>query len=289
MRDRDHSRAITLLVGAALCWSIGGVLIKFVPWPPLAVAGGRGLIAAVFLATVLRPLRFTWSPVQIAAAIAYAGCTITFVTATKLTTAANAILLQYTAPVYVALLGPWFLGERTRRSDWFALALTLGGMALFFADKLEPKHAVGNIVAIISGVFFAGMTLLLRKQKDGSPVESIILGNVLAGLIGLPSILSAPAMPAVGWAALATLGVVQLGLSYWLYARAVKHVTALELVLIPVLEPILNPTFTWLAYGERPGRWALYGGAIVLAVVTYRALSGQSRSASGQTATENPK
>lgn len=271
MRDPDHSRSIGLLLCAALCWSIGGVLIKFVPWPPLAVAGGRGLIAAVFLAVAIRPLRFTWSPLQLGAAVAYAGCTITFVTATKLTTAANAILLQYTAPVYVALLSAWFLDEPTRRIDWIALVITLAGMTLFFADGLELRHTLGNIVAIVSGLFFAAMTLLLRKQKDGSPIESIVLGNVLAGAVGLVSIIKAPMLAPTGWLALSALGVVQLGLSYLLYARAVKHVSALELVLIPVLEPILNPIWTWWAYGEKPGTWAFYGGAVVLGAVTWRA------------------
>ncbi|PTY08757.1 EamA family transporter [Opitutaceae bacterium EW11] len=272
VRDPAHSRSIGLLVLTALCWSLGGVLIKYVAWTPLAVAGGRGFIAAALLAFAFRPLRFTWSPLQIGAALAYAGCTISFVTATKLTTAANAILLQYTAPVYVALLSSWLLGERTRRVDWLTLAVVLGGMALFFADELEMRHALGNAIAILSGVFFAAMTLLLRKQKDGSPAESIILGNLIAGVVGLPSIVQSPLLTPSGWGALALLGTVQLGLSYYFYAKAVKHVTALELVLIPVLEPILNPIWAWLAYGERPGPWAFVGGAIVLGAVTWRAL-----------------
>ena len=271
VRDKSHSRAVGLLLLAALCWSIGGVLIKYIPWPPLALAGGRGLIAAMFLAVTVRPLRFTWSPVQLGAAFAYAGCTITFVTANKLTTSANAIVLQYTAPVYVALLSAWFLGERTRKADWIALTVTLLGMGLFFADELELKHTWGNIVAIISGVFFAAMTLLLRKQKDGSPAESIILGNLLAAAIGAPFMLRAPNLPPEGWVALLVLGSIQLGLSYLFYSRAVKHVLALELVLIPVLEPILNPIWTWLAYDERPGRWAFVGGIIVLGAVLWRA------------------
>lgn len=278
VRDNRHSRSLGLLLIAALCWSIGGVLIKYVAWPPLAVAGGRGLIAALFLAVMVRPLRFNWSPVQLGAAVAYAGCTITFVTANKLTTSANAILLQYTAPVYVALLSAWFLGERTRRADWIALGLTFSGMILFFADGLELRHTLGNIVAIISGVFFAAMTLLLRKQKDGSPTESIILGNLIAAAVGLPFILRAPLLPADGWLALFVLGVVQLGVSYLLYARAVKHLSALEMVLIPVLEPILNPLWTWLAYGEKPGRWAFLGGAVVLGAVTWRAVGTIQRS-----------
>ncbi len=208
---------------------------------------------------------------QIAAAVAYAACTVTFVTATKLTTAANAILLQYTAPVYVALLSAWFLDEPIRPADWAALAVVLAGMGLFFGDELKFENLTGNLIAIASGVCFAAMTLLMRKQKDGSPVESLVLGNVIAFVIGAPWMLRAPHLPPSGWLALLILGFVQLGLSYWLYARAIKHITALELVLLPVLEPILNPLWTWLAYGEHPGHWAFAGAVLVLGGVTTNA------------------
>jgi drug/metabolite transporter (DMT)-like permease len=272
MPQHNHRRAVGQLLVAALCWSIAGVLVKPIAWPPLAVAGGRGLIAALFLIATHRQLRFTGSRVQLGAAAAYAACTITFVTATKLTTAANAILLQYTAPIYIALFGAWFLGERTRRRDWLTIAIVLGGMLLFFADELKPGHALGNGIAVASGFFFAMMTLLLRKQKDGSPIESIILGNLAAFFVGLPWMVTSPWPSSSGLAALLALGCVQLGVSYLLYARAIKQVTALEAVLIPVIEPILNPLWTLWATGERPGRWALVGGAIVLGGVTVRAV-----------------
>lgn len=266
-----HTRSVLLLVIAALCWSLGGLLIKAVTWPPLAVAGGRGLIAAVFLLLTNRGLRFHFSRDQVLGAVAYAACTVTFCTATKLTTAANAILLQYTAPVWVALFGAWFLGERATRTDWITIVVVLAGMGLFFADSLEVAHLVGNVIAVISGVCFAAMTLALRKQKDTSAAESIILGNLLAFAIGAWWIFHAPALPARGWAALLVLGVVQLGVSYWLYARAIKHVSALEAVLIPVIEPILNPVWVLLSLGEKPTTFALAGGVIVLAAVTTRA------------------
>ncbi len=268
-----HTRSVLLLIVAALCWSLGGLLIKSVPWPPLAVAGGRGLIAALFLLATNRGLRFHLSRVQLLDALGYAACTITFCVATKLTTAANAILLQYTAPVWIALFGAWFLGERATRADWFTITAVLAGMTLFFADNLELANVLGNSLAALSGICFAGMTIALRKQKDTSASESIILGNLLAFAVGLPWIVGAPALPPSGWLALVLLGVVQLGVSYWLYARAIKHVTALEAVLIPVIEPILNPVWVLLATGEKPSRLALVGGAIVLTAVTLRAVA----------------
>jgi drug/metabolite transporter (DMT)-like permease len=261
------------MAAAALCWSLGGLLIKSVAWPPLAVAGGRGFIAAGFLAVFAPRFRFTWSAAQIGGALAYAGTTILFVTANKLTTAANAILLQYTAPVWIALFGAWFLGERATRADWLTIAVVFGGMALFFCDDLRFAGFAGNLVALASGVAFASMTLLLRKQKDTSAEESIFLGNLLAGVIGIPFMFSAHSLPSArGWIALALLGVVQLGLSYLLYARAIRHVTALEAVLIPVIEPILNPVWVLLVLGERPGPLSLLGGVIVLSAVTVRTL-----------------
>jgi drug/metabolite transporter (DMT)-like permease len=263
-----------LLIGTALCWSLAGVLIKFVAttWPGLAVAGGRGFIAALFLLATNRRLRFHFSSDQIIGAVGYAACTLTFCTATTLTSAANAILLQYTAPVWIALFGAWFLGEHATRADWVTIAVALGGMVLFFKDSLTLGHLHGDVLAVLSGVCFAGMTIAMRRQKDSSPVESIILGNLLAFVVGLPWIVKAPMLPASGWAALLTLGVVQLGVSYWLYARAIKHVTALEAVLIPVIEPILNPIWVLLFVHEKPSRWAVIGGAVVLGAATFRAI-----------------
>ena len=274
MRDPAHTKSVGLLLGAALCWSLAGVLFKHVEWPGLAAAGGRGLIAALFLLAVSwRSLRFTWSPLQLGAAAAYAACTILFTLANKMTTAANAILLQYTAPVWIALLGAWLLNERTTRADWLTIAAVLGGLAVFFYEGLQLGNIAGLVVALASGLGFAVMTILMRKQKHASALESIILGNLLSFLIGLPALWHAPALPATGWLALGLLGVVQLGLAYLLYAKAIKHVTALEAVLIPVIEPILNPVWVMIAVGERPSPLALLGGALVLGAVTTRALS----------------
>jgi len=273
VKNPAHTRAIGLLVLAALCWSLGGLLIKSVGWPPLAVAGGRGFIAGLFLVATSRGLKFHFSRAQVTGAICYGACTVTFCVATKLTTAANAILLQYTAPVWIALFGAWLIGEHPTRADWWTIAVALGGMTLFFADSLDLTAVLGNSIAVVSGLCFAGMVIALRKQKDSSVVESIILGNLVAFLVGLPWIVRAPMLPATGWAAMLALGVVQLGISYWLYARAIKHVTALEAVLIPVIEPILNPIWVLLMLGERPTSLALFGGAVVLSAVTLRAIA----------------
>ena len=273
MQDPDHNKSVGLLLSAALLWSMAGVLFKFVQWPSLAAAGGRGLIAAIFLLVLCRgSLRFTWSPLQLGTAVAYAACTVLFAMANKLTTAANAILLQYTAPVWIALFGAWFLGERATRADWATIAVVFAGMGIFLYDGLRLNDLGGILVAISSGIFFAASILLMRKQKKGSAIESIILGNLLGFLIGLPAIWSAPPLSGTSALALLVLGTGQLGLAYLLYARAIKHVTALEAVIIPVIEPILNPVWVMCFIGERPSPLSLVGGVIVLGAVTWRAI-----------------
>jgi drug/metabolite transporter (DMT)-like permease len=261
-----------LLLLAALCWSLGGVLIKSIDWPPMAVAGGRSALAIpIILLCVGRP-KFTFSAAQIGGAIGYAGTVILFVFATRMTTAANAIFLQYTAPIYVALLGRWYLGERASRIDWLVIAVALLGIALFFMDRLTSAGMWGNIIALGSGLAFASVALFLRKEKAGSPVASILLGNILVALAGLPFMLQAPSLGEGGLWRLVLLGTVQLGLPYVFYAIAIKQVTALEATLIPLLEPVLNPLWVMLALGERPGPWAIVGGLLVLGAVLGRGL-----------------
>ncbi|MGQ9647196.1 MAG: DMT family transporter [Thermodesulfobacteriota bacterium] len=266
-----RSKAILLLLLSAILWSSGGLFIKMVSWNPVAIAGLRSFIAMMVIVAYVRRPRFTWSVPQIGGAIAYAVTVTLFVIATKLTTAANAILLQYTAPLYVAFLGAWFLGERTRWFDWVSIAVVIGGMGLFFLDHLAPGNLLGNLLAIVSGISFAFLVLFMRKQKNESPFETIILGNLFTGLTGLPLMFgSGPDVRS--WVGLLFLGVIQLGVSYVLYSKAIRHVTALEAILIPGAEPILNPIWVFIILGERPGRWALVGGLIVLIVVTLRSL-----------------
>jgi drug/metabolite transporter (DMT)-like permease len=268
----SHSAAVGLILLSAALWSLGGIGIKQVEWSAPAIAATRGLIAAATILAWMRGrLHFTWSRWQLGAAACYAGTTLLFVFSNKLTTAANAILLQYTAPIYVALLAPRWLGERSRPGDWISVLVTLAGMGLFFLDELDAEASLGNLLAIASGVTLAGMILCLRKQKHGSPVESAVLGNLVVALCGLP-FLHGPWPDAGGWTWLVVLGVIQLGLGYLAYAHAVRSATAMEATLLPMIEPVLNPIWVLLAIGEVPGRFALIGGAVVLGTVAWRAM-----------------
>lgn len=280
---RHRFLPLLLLLLAAVLWSLAGVLIKSVHGHPMALAAGRSLIAIpVMLLCIGRP-RFSFSPAQIGGAIGYALTVALFVFATRMTTAANAIFLQYTAPIYVAIIGRWYLGERALPIDWLVIAIALAGIALFFFDKLSASGLWGNVVALGSGVAFASLVLFLRKERAGSPVTSAILGNALVAVAGLP-ILVRTHFSATDLRLLLILGVVQLGLPYVFYTAAIKHVTALEATLVTLIEPILNPTWVMLALGERPGRWAIVGGILVLgAVLTRGAMIVRTRRAADVT------
>lgn len=272
----QRQRAIVELVTTAVLWSLGGFLIKWVNWHPVAIAGMRSAIAAIIMIVFCRPLKFNRSFFQIGGAVFYMLTVILFVVANKLTTAANAILLQYTAPIYVALFGKWFLGEKTHPMDWWTIGFTGGGMILFFQDNLTVGGFWGNIAAIASGIAFAGLVMFTRKQKNGSSLESMVLGNILTAFIGLPFMFgSAPDIQ--GWMGLGLLGVFQLGISYILFSKALKHLTALDGILIPILEPVLNPIWVFFLIGERPGGWAIVGGLVIIMAITSRCILGSPR------------
>jgi drug/metabolite transporter (DMT)-like permease len=269
--QRERQIAVLLLILTAVLWSTGGVLIKWVTWHVMAIAGMRSAIAAAFLWVVLRRPQFTWSKLQLGGAVAYTASVLGFVVATKLTTAANAIVLVYTAPIYVALWSPWFLQERITRLDWLTLGLAIGGMGLFFLDHLTIAGWWGNVCAIGSGMATAWVILCLRKQHSTSTLETVLLGNLLAALVGAPFMFhDLPDL--TSWAALTLAGVGQIGLAFILYIRAIKSVSALEASLIPVIEPLLNPLWVLLLIGEAPGRWAILGGVVVILAVTVRGL-----------------
>ncbi|MDZ4676340.1 MAG: EamA family transporter [Oligoflexia bacterium] len=266
-----RQRAILLLTLTALLWSLGGIFIKSIHWNPLAIAGIRSAVAACFLFACTKKFKFTWSKLQWSTAIAYVATVILFVSATKLTTAANAILLQYTAPIYVAIFSYWYLKETVTRFDWLTIVIVICGMTIFFVDNLSTENFLGNILAIASGISFAWLTLFLRRQKGISTTESIFLGNILTFLITLPFMFQAP-LNATGWYLLIAMGIIQLALPYFLYAKAIIHVTALEAILVPVIEPVLNPIWVFLINGEEPSKAAFIGGTIVIGAVTANAI-----------------
>ena len=280
----NRKLAILYLVITAILWSTAGLFIKWVPWNPIALAGLRSGIAGLVLVLfwffkyrikIPRP-----SKAVVLGAVNYALLVTLFVSANKLTTSANAILLQFTAPVWVLLIGRIFYKEKANRRDIITVAAVFAGMSLFFVGKLELGNMIGNILAVISGISMAVMILNLNKLKGHKPIEIIIWGNLLMFLISIPFWGGITLEPkAIG--GILFLGIFQLGIAYAFYTAGIQHVTALEGILIPVLEPLLNPVWVFIGVGEKPSMMALIGGIIVMAAVVLRnvaaARSGKGR------------
>jgi drug/metabolite transporter (DMT)-like permease len=280
------NRHVLLLLAAAILWSLGGVLIKSIDLTPVAIAGTRSLIAAVIMSLTLPGVlrKISWQTIP--GAIAYAATVFLFVVATKLTTAANAIFLQYTAPIYIALISPWFLGERIKWLDWLLVLIALSGVGLFFLDRLSLQGLSGVFAALGSGFAFAWLAVLMRRQKAGSPEAVVLLGNIVTFLIALPWTFPILRIEENG-PPLLLLGVVQLTIPYLLYSLAIRHVRALDASIISIIEPILNPIWVMFATSERPAYWSIVGGAIVLATSLTRSLLA-SRSVPAETLPPEP-
>lgn len=270
-------RGRLFVAAAALLWSTGGLFIKLVPLDAFGVVVWRSWTTLVFLVVVFRPTLARWRRASLLTAIVYALMIVSFVSATKLTTAANAIFLQYTGPLYVLLLAPFVLKEKFRKADAWAIGAALGGMSLFFVGRLESGQLLGNLVAVVSGVFFGGTVLLLRRDASRDAIASMLVGNFLAGLVALPFAWGRLALDTRGLAIVAFLGCVQMGLAYIFFVRGLTAVPAAEASLLGMLEPMFNPLWAFLGLGESPGGWALTGGAIVLASVATRTLAGRRR------------
>lgn len=264
-----HGRGLLALALASVLWSTGGLLIKSLPLSAMTIAGGRSAIAALVILAWIRRPQPTWSAAQWGSIVSYVLTVVLFVSATKLTTAANAILLQYTAPVWVALLSAVVTREKLTRIDVAAVVAVVVGMGIFFMERVEAGSMLGNVVAVASGIAFAGVALCMRAQRGVSTSESVLFGNILTAVVCLPFVEAFPATTDT-IVRLVLLGVVQLGISYLLYAWAMAHVTALEAVLVTMLEPLLNPLWVVIALGEVPSLTASIGGAIVLGAVVTR-------------------
>jgi drug/metabolite transporter (DMT)-like permease len=201
----------------------------------------------------------------------YASMAILFIIATKLSTAANAILLQYTAPIWVAILSGWILKEKVKSIDWVAIFFVMVGMIMFFIGDLERGEMIGNLVALACGIAFSGQVIMLKLQEEGTASEMIFWGNCITLIASIPFILkSIPSMQSI--VGLVLLGVFQLGISFIFYSEAVPRVSAIEAILIPIIEPLLNPVWVFVFIGEQPGKWAFIGGIIVVASVVGRSI-----------------
>ncbi len=286
---RQHRRGLIAVIIAAVIWSIGGLFIKWVSVDAFVITQWRSLFAAATIAIGARPdlsaLRRA-PALSMALVLSYALTLLTFVAATRLTTAANAIFLQYTAPLWVAFVGFAFLRQPPTRLDLATLVVAFGGMGLFFLGKLEPANAQGNLIALASGVFFSAFLLLLRHPRANSDLRigAMVAGNVLLCLsmvvLHLVTGKEAAFLPSSrDLAALAILGIFQIGIAYIVFNYGIARVASLEASLLGMVEPVLNPLWVFLVLGELPGIWASLGGTIILGALAVRTVVTERRGA----------
>lgn len=266
-----------MLLCAAL-WSIAGIFIKLIPWNGFAVAGIRSLIAALTIAVymMITGKRYIFSKNTLVGGF-FAGSVYTcFTVANKLTTAANAIVLQFTSPVFIVVFSAIFLKQRISKKDFAVVAATLIGIALFFFDQLKPGYILGNIVAIAAGMFMAGMFITVGTIEGDERFSAILNGQLFTFLVGLPFIITTkPEFTTTAVVCIFILGVFQLGISYILYVKATRYCPPLACCLLGALEPLLNPVWVLIFDGERPGVFALIGGVIVVISITVWTIFGK--------------
>ncbi len=266
-----------MLLCAAL-WSIAGIFIKQVPWNAFAVAGIRSLIAGLTILLCMRLMKIPYIlNRRTLVAGFFSGCTyLCFVLGNKLTTSANAIVLQFTSPVFIVLYEALLFHRPIKRRDLAVVLCTLCGIALFFLDQLKPGYILGNFVAIAAGMFMAGMYVAVGEIETAERFSGILNGQALTFLVGLPFFLfTKPAITGMAIASILILGVFQLGLSYVLYARASRYCPPLACCLLGAIEPLLNPIWVAIFDGEKPGIFALIGAVVVIVSITVWSITGQ--------------
>ena len=275
----NHKKAVLITSGVALLWSLAGWNIKMIQWSPFAIAGGRSVIAAILLLPVMiKKGGIKVTPAAIGGAVCYMAFNYCFIYSTKYATSAFAIMMQYTAPVYVAILSWLVLKEHVTKMDVMSIIAVLVGMLFFFIDSADGGSIFGKIVAVMNGITFAGVSFFLRIQKNENPVVSMFLGNVLSGIVGLFFMIHSTIPDGTSLAFLGLAGFL-CAFTYMMYALASTGLSTLETVLLPVIDPVMNPVWVFLFCGERPGALSIAGAMVILAAILIRGISGVPRKA----------
>lgn len=259
------------MIACAGLWSIAGILIKQIDWNSFAIAGFRALFAAVTVGIfmLIKRQKLILSKNVLLSAFFLSATFFCFVSANKLTTAANAIVLQFTAPIFIMLFSGFIFRQKFKPSDYVTVILTFCGVAVFFLSGLRDNNLPGNIVGVLSGVFMAGMYLSVGKTDKSEKMSGIFFGQVLTAVIGIPFIFFTEAtVSTTAVISVITLGVVQIGIPYILLALATVHCPPLACSLIAAIEPLLNPVWVLIFAGERPGIFSIIGGIVIIAAVT---------------------
>lgn len=270
--------AMLLMTACAMMWSLGGIFIKLISWSPLLIAGVRSLIAAAVLGVFMfcRKIPVKLCGYSVGAGIGLSLSCIFFVIANKLTTAANAVVLQYTAPIFILIMTALILKQKLHKREVLAVAGTMAGIILFFFEELSPGNILGNILAVLAGVFLAFMFFMVGQGGSDNSIRmsGILFAHILAALMGIPTGLAGTAgTTGMEIVYILILGIFQLGIPYVLYAVASKDCPPLACSLIGMFEPLLNPVWVLIFAGEKPGIFALAGAAVIISVVTWWCVS----------------
>ncbi len=266
---------------AALLYSIGGLCIKVIPWNGMSINGGRTMIALVviglYLALIRHKPRFNrW---VFLGSLCIFGTNALYSVANKLTTAANTIVLQFTAPIFVIVFSALFWKRRPQKLDLAACAVVFGGVLFFFVDSLEAGGALGNLLAVLSGAAYGGV-FLLNDFPDSDAISSVFWGDVLSAVTGLPFLVRETDFSPTALTSLVILGVFQVAVAYILLTNGLRTTPAITASLVSGIEPVLNPLLVAVFYGEKVGRFAFIGAAVVICgVVGYNVLKGMQEKA----------
>lgn len=279
--ERLRRRGTRFVFYAAVLYSIGGLCIKVIPWNAMSINSGRNILSMLviggFLCLTHHPIRFNrWIALG---AISVCGTNTLYTLANKLTTAANAIVLQYTAPVFVILLSLLFWRKKPDGLDLAACGIVLCGVACFFVDSLEMGGMAGNVTALLSGLCYAGV-FLLNDLPETDPICSVFWGDVLSAVIGLPFLLRETVFTPAALTGIFVLGVFQVGLAYVLMCTGLKTTPAVRAALISGIEPVLNPLLVAVFYREQVGLAALAGAVIVICGVVWYSVAKSRRNES---------
>lgn len=272
----EHNKGILAVFVTAILWSSGGLFIKLITLTPMQISFFRCLIAAAVFALIFKAKILRLNPLALVNSFAYAAVLILFVIATKTTTAANAIFLQSTAPIYVLIFEPIITKTKLERVNVITIFITFLGMILFFMGDLTPGDIEGNIIALLAGIAFAGFFLGMRKNDNQYGEASIFYGNVIVALLSIPFVTNLNYLSFSNLWMLMFLGVFQIAFAYALFSYGLKRIMAVEASIISMFEPVLNPIWVFIGYGESPSFWAIVGGVIIITAITARTLIGSS-------------
>ena len=268
----EHQKGLAAVFLAALLWSSGGLFIKLVPYTPMQISFFRCSIAAVTFAIIFRKSVLRVNKLSILSSFFYAGTLICYVIAMKTTTAANTIFLQSTAPIYVLIFEPILNKTNWEKANIITIAVCFVGMILFFLGGLEPGQLEGNLLALLSGIFFAALFLGLKKNDKQYQQNSIFVGNVIVAIICIPFLTTLQEIVFTDFWKVIYLGVFQIAIAYAFFSTGLKTVFAVEASIISMVEPVLNPVWVFIGYGEVPAVTAIIGGIIIITAITVRTI-----------------